>query len=192
MLLCSAGVQATGVDISVSNKTFQGSLLLNPLAFRQGGGSEVGIGGFYGEEGGDKLAHVSLIARGYRQSPTSQYSLGAGIKGIYGDVNIPAASNNGTEVGESVGAVAMGFQAGMLISSSRHNPVEGVAEFFIAPSVTSFSDAEQYMEFSARMQVEIIPQVQTYVGYRRLRFNTREFKNVQVDRSWHFGIRYSY
>jgi len=192
MLLCSAGAQATGVDISVSNTTFQGSLLLNPLAFRQGGGSEVGIGGFYGEEAGDKLAHVTLIARGYRQSPTSQYSLGAGIKGIYGDVNVSADLNNGVESGESVGAVAMGFQAGMLISSSRHNPIEGVAEFFIAPSVTSFSDAEQYLELSARVQIEIIPQVQTYLGYRRIRFDTRDFNNVQVDRSWHFGIRYSY
>ena len=191
MMLCTAGANAGGLDIALSNNTAHVSLLLNPYAFYQGGGSEFGIGGFISEDG-DKLAHATLIARGYRQSSTSQYSLGAGVKALYGDVTIPASSNNGTEVEEAVGALALGFQAGMLISSSRHNPIEALIEGFIAPSITSFSDAERFAELNARLQIEIIPQAQAYVGYRRMRFNTRNFDNVRLDRSVHFGIKLTF
>ena len=191
MLLCTAGVNAGGVDLALSNNTAHLSMLLNPYAFYEGGGSEVGLGGFISEEG-DKLLHATLIARGYRQSSTSQYSLGAGIKAVYGDVTIPAAVNNGAEAEETVGALALGFQAGMLISSSRHNPIEALIEAFIAPSITSFSDAERFAELNARLQVEIIPQAQAYVGYRRMRFNTRNFDNVLLDRSVHLGIKLTF
>ncbi len=191
LMLSTGGVQASGLDIALSNNTAHLSMLLNPYAFYQGGGSELGLGGFISEDG-DKLAHATLIARGYRQSSTSQYSLGAGFKAMYGDVTIPAESNNGTEAEETVGAIALGFQAGMLISSSRHNPIEAMFEGFIAPSITSFSDAERFSELNARLQVEIIPQAQAYIGYRRMRFNTRNFDNVRLDRSVHLGIKLTF
>jgi hypothetical protein len=191
LMLCTGLANAGGLDIALSNNTAHLSMLLNPYAFYQGGGSELGVGAFVSEEG-DKLAHATLIARGYRQSSSSQYSLGAGVKALYGDVTIPAASNNGTEVEEKVGAIAMGFQAGMLISSSRHNPIEAMFEGYIAPSITSFSDAERYAEINARLQIEIIPQAQAYVGYRRMRFNTRNFDNVRLDRSVHLGIKLTF
>lgn len=190
-MLLTATANAGGVDLALSNNTAHLSMLLNPHAFYQGGGSEVGFGGFISEEG-DKLLHTTLIARGYRQSATSQYSLGAGIKALYGDVIIPADSNNGNETDETVGALALGFQAGMLISSSRHNPIEALIEGFIAPSITSFSDAERFAELNARLQIEIIPQAQAYVGYRRMRFNTRNFDNVLLDRSVHLGIKLTF
>ncbi len=191
MMLCTATANAGGVDLALSNNTAHLSMLLNPHAFYQGGGSEAAFGGFI-SEGGDKLLHTTLIARGYRQSATSQYSLGAGVKAMYGDVTIPAEANNGAEAEENVGALALGFQAGMLISSSRHNPIEALVEGFIAPSITSFSDAERFVEFNARLQVEIIPQAQAYVGYRRMRFDTRNFDNVQLDRSVHLGIKLTF
>jgi len=154
MMLFTATANAGGVDLALSNNTAHVSMLLNPHAFYQGGGSEVGFGGFISEEG-DK-------------------------------------SNNGTETDETVGALALGFQAGMLISSSRHNPIEALIEGFIAPSITSFSDAERFTEINARLQVEIIPQAQAYVGYRRMRFNTRNFDNVLLDRSVHLGIKLTF
>ena len=117
LLLGPLGVNAGGVDLALSNETANLSLLLNPYQFYEGGGSELALGGFI-SEGGDSLLHATLMARGYRQSATSQYNLGAGIKAIAGDVEIgddEVVDSAGEADDESVGAVALGFQAGLLI-----------------------------------------------------------------------------
>lgn len=194
-LLCGSlvgvqGVQAGGLDLALSNETANLQLLLNPHQFYQGGGSELAVGGFVSEQG-DKLAHATLMARGYRQSNGTQYSLGAGMKAIVGDIAIPAIQNE-PETDESVGAVALGFQVGMLLASSRHNPLEFAVEGYLAPSITSFSDAERYAEFGARLQIDVIPQARAYVGYRRMRFDTNDYDDVRLDRSVHLGIKLTF
>jgi len=192
LLLGPLGVNAGGLDLALSNDTANLSLLLNPYQFYEGGGSELALGGFISESG-DSLLHATLMARGYRQSAKSQYNLGAGIKAIVGDVEISEGELGNTEADdESVGAVALGFQAGLLIASSRYNPIELSFEGFYAPSITSFSDAERYSEFSARLQIEVIPQARAYVGYRRMRFNTNDYNNIRLDRSIHIGLKITY
>jgi len=62
----------------------------------------------------------------------------------------------------------------------------------MAPNITSFADAESFSEFNARFQVEIIPQALTYIGYRRMRFDTDDFNNVRLDRSVHLGIKLTF
>ncbi|MEE9319223.1 MAG: YfaZ family outer membrane protein [Granulosicoccus sp.] len=193
LLLCPLGVNAGGLDLALSNETANLSVLLNPYQFYEGGGSELALGGFISESG-DNLLHATLMARGYRQTSTSQYNLGAGIKAIAGDVEISKGEVEGSTAAddESVGAVALGFQAGLLIASSRYNPMELSFEGFYAPSITSFSDAERYSEFSARLQVEVIPQARAYIGYRRMRFNTNDYNNIRLDRSIHIGLKITY
>jgi len=190
MMLGSLGAEAGGLDFALSNETANLTLLLNPHQFYQGGGSELSVGGFISEQG-DKLAHATLMARGYRQADGKQYSLGAGMKAIAGDISIPAIAAR-PEAEESVGAVALGFQVGMLLASSRHNPLELAFEGFLAPSITSFSDAERYAEIGARIQIDVIPQARAYIGYRRMRFDTNDFNNVRLDRSVHLGIKLTF
>ncbi len=190
LLLGCTGVNAGGVDIALSNETANVAVLLNPYQFIQGGGSELAVGGFISEQD-DRLAHATLMARGFRQTGTGQYSLGAGVKAIGGDIIIPA-SVTGVEVSESVAALSLGFQVGMLLVSSRHNPIELGFEGFIAPSITSFSEAERFSELGARLQIEIIPQARAYVGYRRMRFTTDNFRDVRLDRSVHLGIKLTF
>ena len=191
LLFGSFGVNASGLDFALSNETANFSLLLNPpYQFSDGGGSELAVGGFISEQG-DKLAHASLMARGYRQSNGTQYSLGAGMKAIVGDIAIPAVGVT-SDTEESVGAVAIGFQFGMLLASSQHNPIELSFEGFLAPSITRFSDAERYVEVGARLQIDVIPQARAYVGYRRMRFDTNDYDNVRLDRSVHLGIKLTF
>ena len=191
LLFGSFGAQATGLDFALSNETANIALLLNPpYQFNDGGGSELAIGGFISEQG-DKLAHASLMARGYRQSNGTQYNLGAGMKAVVGDIAIPELGTS-PETDESVGAVALGFQFGMLLASSQHNPIELSFEGFLAPSITSFADAERYSEIGARLQIDVIPQARAYIGYRRMRFDTNDFDDVRLDRSVHLGIKLTF
>jgi hypothetical protein len=172
--------QAGGLDLSLSNETALLEVQLAPgMRFmpNQGGGAEVSIGLFTNEPG-DNLVFATLLARGVRQSNTGQYNLGAGVKLIGGDLDIS----------ESVGALALGFQASILLASSTYNPVDFVVEGFYAPSISSFSDAESFTELGARLQVEIIPQARAFVGYRRMLFDTNDYPELSIDRSVHVGL----
>ena len=190
--LWSGAARAGGIDLALSNETANVAVILNPRRFTQGGGSELAVGGFISEDD-DRLLHASLMARGYHQSATSQYSLAAGVKAIGGEIAIPEeAALIDDEDTETVGAVGLGFQAGLLLSSSPQNPVEVGFEAFYAPGITSFSDAERYAEFAARLQIDIIPQARAYVGYRRMAFDTNDYDRVQLDRSVHVGLKIVY
>jgi len=191
LLFGTFGANAGGLDLALSDETANLSLLLNPAhRFNQGNGSELAIGGFISEQG-DKLAHMTLMARGQQENNGTHYSVGAGMKAVAGDVAIPPIGAE-LEAEESVGAVALGFQFGVLLISSRNNPVELNVEAFLAPSITSWADAERYTEMSARLQVEVIPQAQAYIGYRRIRFDTNDYDDVNLDRSVHLGIKLTF
>ncbi len=179
-LLGSTFTQAGGLDLSLSKETANLAVLLSPgLRYipNSGGGSDISIGAFT-NEAGDSLAFGMLMVRGVRQSDTAQYKLGAGVKVIAGDLDID----------ESVGALALGFQTSVLLASSAYNPVDFVVSAFYAPSISSFNDAETFTEYSARFQVEVIPQARAFIGYRRMQFDTNDFKDLTMDRSVHVGL----
>jgi len=191
MLFGSVSVNAGGLDLALSDETANLYFLLNPpYQFSDGGGSELAFGGFVSEQG-DQLGHIRLMARGYRYSNGTSYSLGTGMKAIAGDVIAPAAGD-APESEEAVGAVALGFQFGVLLVSSQNNPVELSVEAFHAPSITSFSDAERYTEFAGRLQVDVIPQARAYIGYRGMRFDTDDYDALKLDRSVHIGVNISF
>jgi len=155
-----------------------------------GGGSEIALGAFITEDGANIL-HATLLARGYRQSLKSQYQISAGMKLIGGEIKVEE-SRAAVEREETVGALGLGFQAGLLLRQSPYNPVELSIEGFYAPSITSFTDAERYSEITTRLQVEVMPRARVYFGYRRLRFDTNDFDNIRLDRSAHFGMSISF
>lgn len=197
-LLVGAGpLWAGGIDLALSNETANLSVVLNRDPFystqdarTQDGGAEIAVGGFISEVG-DNLVHATLLARGVRQTLNSQYHISAGMKLIGGEIETGVDRENSTD-SETVGALALGFQAGLLLQQSAYNPVELSFEGFFAPNITSFSDAERYGEVSVRLQVEIMPRARAYVGYRRMRFDTNDYDNVQLDRSAHFGLNISF
>jgi len=192
LLLGTIGMaEASGLDLALSNETANIAVLLNPTPLNGGGGSELSVGGFISESG-DNILHASLMARGYRQSATSQYNLAAGVKAVGGRVEIDENRVIDGIDSERVAALALGLQAGLLLASSQYNPLELSFEGFYAPSITSFSEATSYSEVSARLQVEVIPQARAYVGYRRLRFDTNNFNNVRLDRSIHVGLKITF
>lgn len=183
--------RATGVDLALGNTAASIAVLFNPYQFYAGGGSELALGAFT-NEAGDRLAHATLLARGYRRSGNSQYSLGAGIKAVYGDLEIGDDLVIDDEDSEQVGALALGVQAGVLLSSSRSTPVEFIGEAFLAPSIASFTDAERYLELAARLQIEVIPQARVYLGYRRLTIDTNDYDSLNIDSGFHVGLKVTF
>ncbi|MFK7994903.1 MAG: YfaZ family outer membrane protein [Granulosicoccus sp.] len=197
LLVAPLGVSAAGLDLSLSNETANLTYLFNndPLNRERrptrDGGSELAMGIFF-NEAGDNLIHTTLLARGYRQSVTSQYQISAGMRLVGGDIGINDDQVRPDNNDESVGALALGFQAGLLLQSGTYNPVDITFEGFYAPSITSFSDAERYGEVAVRLQVEVMTRARAYIGYRRIRFDTNDYDNVTLDRGAHFGLSISF
>lgn len=197
LLIGSSSVWASGLDLSLSNETANLTFILNPDPLFYGsqgqdvaGGSEIALGAFITEDDAN-LLHLTLLARGYRQSVSSQYQISAGMKFIGGEIKIDE-SRAAAHTTETVGALGLGFQAGLLLRQSPYNPVELSIEGFYAPSITSFTDAERYSEITTRLQVEIMPRARVYFGYRRMRFDTNDYDNIRLDRSAHFGMNISF
>ncbi len=196
LLIAVGPVWAGGVDLALSNETANLNVTLNrdPFYAEQGrtqdGGAEIAVGGFISEVG-DKLVHATLLARGTRQTVKSQYQISAGMKLVGGRVEVGDDRDNSSD-SETVGALALGFQVGFLLHPSEQNPVELSVEGFFAPNITSFSDAERYGEISVKLQVEIMPRARAYIGYRRMRFDTNDYENIQLDRSAHVGLNISF
>ena len=192
LLAAAPGASATGVDLALGNESANLAVLLNPYQLYAGGGSELALGAFT-SEAGDRLAHVTLMAKGRRQTESSTTMLGAGIRAVYGELEIAEEMLiDDEEDSEKVGAIGLGVQAGVLVSPSRSTPVEIIGEAFMAPSIASFTDAERYIELSARLQVEVIPQAKVYLGYRRLSFDTNDYDSLNIDSGFHVGLQVTF
>lgn len=185
-------VKAEGIDLALGDDTANIFVILNPFSptanlpirgirNRAPRGSELALGGFI-NEAGDNLIHATLLAKGVNRSGGTQYKLGAGMKLVGGDL----------EVDESVSALALGFQASVLLANTNTNPIDFTVEGFYAPGITSFSDALSYTELAARLQVEIIGQARAYIGYRRLTFETNDFGDQRLDRGMHIGLNITF
>lgn len=174
---------AGGFDIALSNDTAYLSVLMSPYSLeRFAGGTEVAIGAFTNETG-DDLLHGTLLARGARETTGGQfYKLAAGVKLIGGDL----------DVDQTVGALALGFQASLVLAPSQYNPLDFIVEAFFAPSISSFNDAEEYTEIAARIQVDVVPRARAFLGYRRMFFDTDAVESVVLDRSVHIGLSISF
>ena len=195
LLVGSTQALAGGLDIALSNDTaniaytFNGDPLSRHNRADIKGGTELSVGGFINESG-DNVLHATLMARGIQQYVLSQYNISAGIKLIGGEIEVETPIEGMMEA-ETVGALALGFQAG-LVMPSRYNPVELSFSGFYAPSITSFSDAERFGELTARLQVEVTTKARAYIGYRRLLFDTNDAENVRLDHNAHFGLSISF
>jgi len=191
---------AGGFDLALSNETANIALQLNPRPFIDGryddgygNGAELSIGGFISEVD-DRLAHLTLMAYGPRPTADSIYNFALGVKAIGGDVVIEADRRREEDNGdaESVGALALGIQAGMLLNRSARNPIELGVAAFVAPSITSFADADRFAEYSARLQMDVIPQASAYLGYRRMRWDTNDYSSIRTEQGLHLGIKLSW
>lgn len=176
LLFCSSTSFAAGLDLALSNESANLALLFNPPGASVNN-SQVTVGALFNDLD-DLVFYGSIMALGSGQQDENYYSLGAGLKLYGGDLDID----------QSVGALAIGARAGFYILRNPVNPVDVQIEGFFAPGITSGADTESLMEFSSRLQVEIVRSARAYVGYRLLKIDTKDFGKVEVDDNIHIGI----
>lgn len=193
-----ASVSAGALDLSLGDDSANIVYLfsedpLNRKRRAQDGGSELALGVFFNEPG-TSLVHTTLLARGYRGNAQSRYQLSAGVRIVGGDINVDEELGIENSEEESVMALALGFQTGLLVRSAgrNYNPMDITFEGFYAPSISSFSDAENYFEAALRLQIEIMTRARAYIGFRRISFETVNHDELLLDDNTHIGLSISF
>ncbi len=179
-LLATTQVNARGVDLRLADKTAELLYLTESSTFGYGG-ADMGFGVFYNEDD-DVMLSASAMISGHSAGNNRPLQMGVGVKLLY-------ASLKQNNIDEGIAALALGGQLRYVIPATT--PVAFLVEGFIAPSVTSFSDAEQYTEYRVAVELEVTPSARAYIGFRNIEIDLESpaASNIEIDNEVHLGIK---
>ncbi|MBI5430960.1 MAG: hypothetical protein HY938_10975 [Nitrosomonadales bacterium] len=139
------------------------------------GRSELHLGVLYADKD-NFLSDFGLLVKDEIGRNTPGVTVGVGIKAVAARANASDAS-----------AVAIGAQVGFKPLTDQRFSIVGQA--YVSPTILTFGEAKRYIETSARMEYEIIPQAVAYVGYRTTRFDLKAKPRAKLDDGLHIGLR---
>ena len=173
----SAGHSA-GLEAYLSSKTAQ-ILFVNDAGVVGLPGADMSFGLFYSDDK-DYMGTIGLHAAG---TPAGEHPVTFGLGGrIYlGSTDRPDQKFQNIGLG---GSVRLTIPANM--------PQAVVGELHYAPSVTSFGDSDELLDWGFRYELEVTPGVSGFAGYRRLTVDLDRDSSYKVDKRVHFGIRFAF
>jgi len=176
--LFSTTAQAGGLEAYLSDKTAQ-LQFINDAAGIGLPGADMSLGLFFSDDK-DYMASFGLKATG---TPAGEQPLtfGLGGKAYIGTTDRPD---------QNFQAIALGAEARYTIPANM--PMAVAADIHFAPSVTSFGDADQLVDWGVRYELEVTPGVSGFVGYRRLTLDLDRDSSYKVDKRVHLGVRFSF
>ena len=146
------------------------------------GKTELHFGALYSNSNNSNntLGDLGIVVKDELGSNAPGFSVGAGIKGV-------AAHTQSTN--ES--AVAIG---GLIKYSPPGLSRMGlVGQLYFAPNITTFGDANRYVEDEFEVEYSIVSNTAAYLGYRNMQFNLNSTSsNATVDEGVLIGVRLSF
>lgn len=176
LVTASTQTYARGVDLRLADKTAELIYLTESSTFGYGG-ADVGLGVFF-NEADDLMLSGTMMITGNSANNNSPFQFGVGFK-------LSGAKLDGPD--EQVGALAVGGQLRYVIPSST--PIAFLAEGFVAPEITSFSEATQYSEYRFAVELEVTPSARAYVGFRHMQYELNNGPDYELDDDAHIGVR---
>ena len=175
--LISGQSYATGVDLKLADETAEILYLTESSTFGYGG-ADIGMGFFF-NEADDWMVSALAMVTGNSASNERALQFGVGLKFLM--ASLDAAK-------EDVAAMGLAAQVRYVIPTST--PVAFLVEGVIAPKVTTFSGAEQYLEFRFAVELEVTPSARAYIGYRNIEIDLEKFNSgIEIDDNVHLGVR---
>lgn len=140
---------------------------------------------------------LGLLSR--RDSPKKLYQGHAGFL-LSGDVGAREAAVQAgiggrllvmdVEPGSAGSALAIGGQVeGRVPQLVR---LGFLAQIYGAPSATSFSALDSYVEYALALDYQIIRQASLYGGYRQVHYKINSSPSINVDNGMHLGVRLNF
>lgn len=117
-----------------------------------------------------------------------QDEVGVNGPGITVGVGLKAATARAAASDAS--AVAVGALVGVKpLPDPRLNIV---GQVYVSPKILSFGESTRYIETTARVEYEIIPQALVYLGYRSARFDLKNKPQAKLDDGLMIGLRMTF
>jgi hypothetical protein len=182
VILLSMQVEAAGIDMKLGNDAAEITYLTKSSTFAYGG-LDIGMGGFFNEDD-DLQLNLTGMVTGNSAGNNRAWKFGVGGKLTWADLDLDL-------IDETVGALAIGMQVRYVVPSST--PIAFLFEGFVAPSITSFSGAERYIEYRFGIELEVTPSARAYIGYRHMEYQLEGgFDYDEMDSSGHLGVRFDF
>jgi hypothetical protein len=147
------------------------------------GGTEIYGGVLFNDED-DIIGQVGAMAR---RPPSKEFPLtaGVGLRGYFGNLDEPDAT---------VAAVGIGGELRYTIPSKM--PMAVLGQIHWAPSITSFSDTDEVLDYMVRYQIEILPQTLFFVSWRNFNIDydrgSRGSGDADVVENLMLGVRFTF
>jgi len=179
VMLASAQAYGAGLEVDLSEESGEFSYLMNTRQVE--GALDLSLNLFYNERE-DVMLSVGMLSLGQQAEYGRPLQLGVGGK-VYGGQLMDE---------REILALGIGGRLAYIVPSSI-SPLTAVAELYFAPSVTSFSGAERFMDLNTRVELEITPTARGFVGYRltTVRMDGAE-DDMELDDNMHVGVRFNF
>ena len=135
--------------------------------------------GVYFNQNRDKMAHIGLMVRNDTLNNPLVISIGA--RAYYGDVG-----NATGQVHTKFAAIAVGGE--LLFIPDNFGGLGLGVNYFVAPSVVTYMDANGFEEYGVRLNYELTKQANVSLGYREIKTDVNNGASLTVDSSLYFGI----
>ena len=175
LLVFSMATQAQGIRIQLSDEVAR-FFYSTEIMGEKFGGLELETGLLYTEDS-DYMLSVGAMVRG--ESVDMPIIVGVGGRLYYGDFDNSA-------VDKTVGALAIGGE--ILVSPASWKGFGIGASLFHAPSVTSFSDAEDFTEYNFTLNYQITAQANIYIGKQVIEADIDGIGDVELEDDTFIGI----
>lgn len=144
------------------------------------GRTEMTIGFLYNEDD-NYLGEVGLLVIDEAGSKTPGLELGVGPKFWFGGSD---------EADVDISGIGLG---GQLRYKNLNYPriIYGFSLFY-APSIVSFLDADNILEYDIRIEYELLPTANVYVGFRSIEADIKNRDDAEIDESAIIGLRFNF
>lgn len=177
--LGSSAASANDFEAALSSETAQFTFRSDSSLIGWGG-SDLAFGLFYNEDS-DYVFQASLMQM-RQASEENPLTFGVGVKTYLGSLD---------DINEDVFAFGIGGEVRYTIPGTM--PMAFYLRGHYAPDITSFSDSEEVYDYTAGIQLEILPQTTAFVGLRHLEVETADAGDVELDDDrLHVGVRLTF
>ncbi len=178
-LLAGTPALADQIEVNLSNDTAMVQYA-TPLNYSGYGRTDAEFGALYTETD-DLLGSVGIAMVGEAGSQAPGLAFGLSIKAY-------AVVLDATD--STLGAVTLGGRVQLIPPGANRLIFSAYLNY--APDITSFGDADKFMDMGLRAEYEILPDASAYIGYRKITAELDGGVDADLDDAGHVGVRISF
>jgi hypothetical protein len=193
LLVLSPAAFADSLNVNLNNNAAQFQFNGSASDFIEGN-SEIHGGILYNDVNNLFFDAGLLVKGGSEDGNSPGLSVGVGVKGVFGSIHTKTTSATvppvTTDVTNTVSAIGVGGE--LVFALPTPTRVAVVGEYYASPKIMSFADSERFNQFGIRLEVEVSPQANVYIGYREIGFGIKGSGTANLDKGTNFGVIVSF